>query len=417
MLIARFKQNIIVKNAFYLSVIQVFNYVFPMLTLPYLVKVLGAERFGIIAFSQVVVSQLAVFCDYGFNMSATREISLNKQNVTEVSRIFSAVIYLKILIGILTIIIMSVVIMTMPMFGEFKAVYFISLLYLIGQILFPTWLFQGLEQMRLITLINSIFKIAGAIATFIFVRSRLDINIAAWIYGVSSLLAGAVALVLAIWKYRLKFIKSEILYLKKLLVDGFDVFIPSFFANVLSSGGVLVLGVFYSAQVVGYYAAIDKLVKAGMALLSTVTQSMFPNVSYQFSQDKKQAINSIIKIGKPVVGILLVVLMIMLFASGPFLRFIYSPEYANYAYVLNVLLVWATIGFVNNFLGIQFLIGSGNSRYYRKSFLYSGICMVISFIAIKYWAINGVLFSMLLGEVLLTFFMIVYIKKLRLYVV
>lgn len=409
------KQNIVFKNALYLGLIQVVNYVFPLLTIPFLVKIFGVKGFGVIALSQVVVSYICIISDYGFNMSATRYISVNKTNFELVNKIFSGVIYSKILIASVCVLFSIGMILFVPMFQENRSVYLISLVFVSGQVLFPIWLFQGMEKMGKIAVFNSIFKFFFTVSIFLFVRDKTQIVLVAWLYALGSSLAGISALIYAMKIYKLKFIAIKIEYIKQLLIDGFDIFLPSFFSSVLANGGILFLGIFHSPSLVGYYSAIDRLVKAGIGLLSTITQSLFPNISYKFSIDRKLAIRSIISSAKLIISALIGVSIIIIIFSKPILSIIYSPEYVKYSYVLGFLMVWACIAFINNFLGIQFLVGSGNSIYYRKAFIISGVFMFLSFITIKYWDIDGILFSTLMGEVILTISMIYLINKNKLY--
>jgi PST family polysaccharide transporter len=410
----RIRKNIVFRNAFYLSVIQIASYIFPILTIPFLIRKLGVSSFGVVAYSQLIVTYLCVLCDYGFNMSATRKVSINKTDKDELNKIFSSVIYCELIIGIITVSIACIGIACLPMFQGFRYVYFLALPYVFGQIFFPTWFFQGLEQLVEVTIFIFIFRFLFTSFTFLLIKSPDDIFLVSIIYSMGSLVSGLSAFFFCVWRHKLHFQRVSLAHLKGMFFEGFDIFLPSFFSNFLSSGGVFVLGLFYSTSVIGYYSGIERIVKAGIALLDTITQSLFPNISYKFSVDKKSAIRSIFKIGSLVIGLIILALLISLFAAKYFLGLVYNPSYLKYSYVLNILLIWAILLFLNNFIGVQFLVGSGNSKFYRKSAVISGIIMVLSFITIKFWSINGVLFSSILGEGIRMIIMIFFIKRYKL---
>ncbi|WP_151801044.1 oligosaccharide flippase family protein, partial [Acinetobacter bereziniae] len=146
-----------IRNFFSLATLQGLNYILPLLTLPYLVRVLGAEKFGILAFSTAIIGYFIVLVDYGFNFTATREISLNRDNNEKLNEIFNSVMIIKFILFLISLIIMTFLIVFFEKFNVDPWLYYLTFGTVFGQILFPVWFFQGIEQMKYITIINIIF--------------------------------------------------------------------------------------------------------------------------------------------------------------------------------------------------------------------------------------------------------------------
>src|SRR5215212_3965177 len=167
------------ENMVSLFVLQGVNYLLPLITLPYLVRVLGPEGFGLVAFAQAFLQYFVVLTDYGFNLTATREIAVNRDDAREVSKIFSTVMLIKLGLMLLSLIVVSAVVFTVPRFHEDWPVYFVTFPLVVGQTLFPVWFFQGMERMKYITGVNVFSRVVAVVCIFAVVRDQSDFLLAA----------------------------------------------------------------------------------------------------------------------------------------------------------------------------------------------------------------------------------------------
>ena len=187
--------SVIAKNAGSLYLIQFANIILPLIYLPYLFRVLGPTGYGVVAFGQSLVGYFVIFVDYGFALSATRTISVNRDNVIAVSRTVFSVWIAKGLICIVGFIVLLLLVMTVPKLHEITLLLFILYGTVIGNVLFPIWLFQGMEKMVAISVINLIMRLIVGVGIFALVRRPEDYILYAGLTSISSIGAGLVGLV------------------------------------------------------------------------------------------------------------------------------------------------------------------------------------------------------------------------------
>ena len=166
--------KVLISNFIYLSLLQVAGYIFPLITFPYLAKTIGVEKFGEIAFALAMLSYFQTIVDYGFNFTATRDIAQNRNNIMVVSQIFSNVLWARCFLLLIMLLPFVIIVFSIEKLFLMRKLLFATFLLLPGHILFPQWLFQGLEKMKYITILNVISKLIFTIAVFLVIREESD---------------------------------------------------------------------------------------------------------------------------------------------------------------------------------------------------------------------------------------------------
>ena len=268
----------LLENFISLSVLQGANYILPLITLPYLVRVLGPEKFGLIAFAQAFVQYFNILTDYGFNLSATREISIHRENKKKISEIFSSVIIIKFALLILSFVIMTVIVFSFEKFKKDWLVYYLTFGIVVGQMLFPVWLFQGMEKMKYITFLNILAKLIFTVAIFVFVRKVSDYLYVPLINSLGFVMIGIFALWITFREFKIYLKLPSIAEIKDIFRKSWYIFLSNLSGNIYGQGTTFILGLVSSNFIVGYYSAAEKLVKAIASLSQPVAQSLYPYI-------------------------------------------------------------------------------------------------------------------------------------------
>lgn len=394
------------ENILWLSVLQGINYILPLATVPYLIRVLGSTNYGVLAFATVFTQYLVVFADYGFNLSATREIAIQKDNPERVERLVSAVLVVKFALVIIAAIALLAITSLFPMFHALRIVFYITFLVVLGSAAFPVWLFQGLQDMRTITVLTSVGKVICAAAIFITVSNPGSLQAAALWSSAGYPIAAILAWIVIGNRYRLRLTVPARSDLRRVLNDGFHVFVSSVMTNVLANGSVLVLGMCQPMEVVGTYAAIEKIAKAATMMFAPITQSLYPRTSERFAIGYDHGRRFVVRTGTLVV-LLAVAVSIIVAGFGPVLVSVFCGSvYKIHSDILRILAAWLLLGVVNNVLGIQFLLGSGRSKAYSLAFTVSTVITVV--LLLQWCRVSpyiGTASAVTIGELTLTLLM------------
>ncbi len=277
----------LLENLFSLSFLQLVNNIIPLLLFPYLVRVLGIEEFGRLSFVLAVIAYGMILTDYGFDLSATKLVSIHRDNPKKITEIFNAVLIIKALLGLLYFLIVLILILSVDRFAEDSMLYFLGFGMVVGEILFPTWFFQGIEQMRYITIVNSVTKIFFTLLIFLLVKTPDDIAIVLILNASGAIIAAVWALKIATDKMEIAFVPQSRERLLFYLKDGWYIFTSRIAVELYMTSNVIILGFFVSNSVVGQYAVAEKTIRAIGRLLDPVTRTLYPYLAKRYHESKE----------------------------------------------------------------------------------------------------------------------------------
>lgn len=269
---------IVLKNFFSLALLQGGNYIIPLLLFPYLIRSLGQDGFGtwMFALSFVIVARVCV--DYGFDLTATRQVT-STNCLRQHSELLIDVIAVKLLIWLACFITMIACVIAIPALSGIALLIFLAFPILIGEVLFPTWFFQGKEQMGPITVLRISGKLLGLVLVFCFVNSPADIHRVPIIEAFTSLLTGAASLILAYKRFKLKLVSPRASRVASQFKGGIEIFVSTLSAQFYTTTNTIFLGLIVGVGEVGIYSVAEKIYSALRGIVGTLYRALFPNLS------------------------------------------------------------------------------------------------------------------------------------------
>jgi PST family polysaccharide transporter len=268
--------KVLVENFAYLTLLQVAGYIFPLITLPYLARVIGVDSFGKIAFAAAIIGWFQTVADWGFNYTATRDVAKNREDKEKVSQIFSNVLWARVFLMLVSFVALSICVMTIPKLRENADVIMISFLMIPGHIMFPDWFFQAMERMKYITILNIISKTLFTIAVFLFIKEKQDYLLQPLFTSLGFVVSGIIAMyyILVKWKIRLRFTPfKEII---KTIKSSTDVFINNIVPNLYNAFSSILLGFVGGDVANGILDAGRKFITIMIQMIKTLSRVFFP---------------------------------------------------------------------------------------------------------------------------------------------
>lgn len=410
--------KVLVKNFTSLSLLQLANYIFPVITLPYLVRVLGPEKYGLINFAAAFSAYFVIITDYGFNLSATQEISVNRNDKEKVSEIFSSVLTIKIILFFLSSGIFFLIVNMFELFSNDAGLYSIMFIGVVGIVLFPLWVYQGVEQMKYILIINVAIRSVTIVSIFLLVKVENDYLLLAVIYTITQVMTGITGLFFAIRKFDLRYLFPSKVQLLEQLKKGWNLFLSSIWINLYTTSNVFILGLFAPNSVVGYYSAADKVRIAFQGILSSMSQSVFPYVNKLLAESYQKFISFNRKLLKISFMIGIIISSSLFLFAEPIVKIVLGNEYSPSVIVLRIIAWLPLIIFLSNVFGIQTMLPLNyQKRFSQILFLAALINLMISFSIVPSYFEIGTAVSMLVTEIFVTLSFFIFIRMKRIPVI
>ena len=405
-------KNKLLENIVALGTIKGLEYILAFVTFPYLVRVLQVEYYGMIVFSQSIINYFVLFTDYGFNLLGPKEIAQQSAKTGQ-CRVLINIISAKLVLLVCWTAIFVIGLLILEYFQDTNVeLYAIVYLTVIGNVLFPVWFFQGIQQMRYITFVNIVARVFSVIGIFLFVKEQQDYLLAAFCQSITPIVAAACSWVI-IWKQYSDVIpKPTKIGIKSELEEAWPIFASNIAINLYTASNIVFLGFLTNNTIVGYFSGAKKIIDNVTQLFSPISQAIYPHVSKKVTESKESAIAFLRKV--VVVfggGTFALSLFIILFADW-IVRILLGNGYEQSILLLRIMAFLPFLIALSNVFGIQTMLTFGMQKEFSRIIMMAAVfntCLVLPMI--YFFEGLGVCVSITLTESFVTIAMWYVLKK------
>lgn len=404
----------VMSNFFFLSLLQGANYILPLLTFPYLTRVLGPDLLGLLAIASSLVAYFNPLTDFGFGFTATREIAIFREDKSKTSEIFSAVMLIKFILTLLSLLILLGIVLIIPSYRTEIWIFLFSFGLTIGQVLFPSWFFQGMEQMQYVTFLNIFAKVIFTIAIFVFVRSQKDYLLVPLFQGMGFILSGLVSLWIINRLFGIYWTKPSFILVKTLLKDSWYIFVSALISSLYMISAPLLLSFYVPREQVGYFYGAQKIIDIIKTMLNPLSSAFYPFLSHRAHHNKESFPKLIKKLSFAIGGFTLLLSMGIFLNAPLIVSLILGKQYQLSIPLLRIM------SFIPFFVGVSTVWGSQTLLPLRKNKIFtfiignsSIICLLLAIIFLPFFQLSAMAFILFFTEAIIAIQMFIYLLKIR----
>ena len=390
------------KNIVSLGVLQVANYLIPFLVLPIISRILGASLFGSVSYAQNIITYLTLLINYGFEYSATRQISIAREDKAKTDAIFWSVIAAKGMLLILSFAILAVLPFCMERVACDPKLYIYTALANIGIVFFPTWYLQGVQQMDKMAWANFFTKLLGAVLVLSLVREASAYRLYPLLMSASSILIGIGAMIYVIRHFGISRPVLSRQTLREVMQAGAPIFLNNVFVALYTTANMTILGMYAADDVIGYFSGAQRLIQAlNMVVVMPVSMAVFPEISRRFAQSKAQGAKFLKQV-LLLAGAAAAAVSLITFLCAPLMiRIMYGAGFAPSIELLKWLSPIPFLVMIATLLTVQGLYGMGLQRWAP----WVGVILAVCCVGLNLWllpliGVKGVCISWIAAELL-----------------
>lgn len=362
--------RVVVENFSYMSILQVVLLLAPLITYPYLVRVLGMELYGVVISAQVLMGYASIIIDFGTNSVCAKHVSINRNNKEILSEIVSSVIIIRLTLALLCFCIYMLVVLIIPIYRQYTLLFVLTYGMTMQEVLFPQYFFQGIEKMKYATILSILIKAIFIVAIFFVIKTQDDYIYVPLLYMLGYTISSALALYIVVGHMGIRLITPNFSRIKIYAKDSLPIFATDIVTTIKDKFNYFFVGSLIGMAEVTIYdlgIKLNGLVGKPFSIMQTV---MFPRFA------KSRSIKNL----KRMIGLCLVASIATCILFNMFLPYIvdfFLHEEIDMM-PIRLLSLAPVILSVSVVLAMDFMVAFGYNKYVFYSILITTIVYLIS---------------------------------------
>lgn len=403
-------QKSIGKNLFYNILLQMITLALPLITLPYISRVLKAEGIGIYSFTNSIMQYFVIIGTLGLNLYGNRQIAYSNYDKKTISNTFWSLMVLRSITSGIACVLYIILCLILP--SNYKIIMILQLFQLVSSALDISWLFMGLEDFKKTVVRNILIRLIGTILTVVLIQKANQLWLYTIIIGVTSLLGN-----LSMWFFLPKtvfYYRECSINTKEHILPVLKIFIPQIAMQIYVVLDKTMLGVLAtSVAQVGYYEQCEKIVKAVLSIVTSLGIVMLPRMSNLFSIGDQEKLKYYLNFNLRCITLISLPMIVgMISVSNSLIPWFLGNEFLSAIHIFKLLTPIVYIIAVSNICGIQYLLPTAQNKKFSISVISGAIInFTFNILLIPKYNAAGACIATLFAEIIVTSIQLKFVSK------
>jgi O-antigen/teichoic acid export membrane protein len=400
------------KNIASLGIVQIANYVLPLISIPVISRILGPDKLGVINYAVAFIAYFNVFIGFGFDLTATRRLSKEPNNLSLRIVIFNEVFFSQLLLFCISVVLFATCLFYVPPLAHDKLVAVFTFFICISTLFAQNWLFQAMHDLPKLAWMNFFFKLLFTIAILFFIKKKEDYILQPLLTGLMQIIVSVLCFAWAFRRYHLKFQRVSIKRILAVIAAEKTIFFSLIAINLYTTTNTVMLGLMEKPVQVGYYSAAQRLMSVVTGIINMpLSQAFYPFIGLAFSNGIDNGIATVQKI-LPIIVLFTLATSVSIFFLGPtVIHWFYGDKFTASIGALKIIAFIPLVGALSNMFGMQIMLNLKLDKlYFRISAVGSVLGLVLNYLMISRLGFIGTAWNWIIVEIYITVSMYIVLR-------